>query len=41
MLVKQTTKGGFTQKVGGIHSIEAGSISLATKGSTGITAGGA
>jgi hypothetical protein len=36
-----TTKGGFTQKVGGIHSIEAGSISLATKGSTGITAGGA
>ena len=36
-----TTKGGFTQKVGGIHSIEAGSVSLATKGSTGITAGGA
>ena len=36
-----TVKGGFTQKVGGIHSIEAGSVSLATKGSTGITAGGA
>ena len=36
-----TTKGGFTQKVGGMHSIEAGSVSLATKGSTGITAGGA
>ena len=35
-----TVKGGFTQKVGGIHSLEAGSISLATKGSTGITAGG-
>jgi len=36
-----TIKGGFTQKVGGIHSVEAGSVSLATKGSTGITAGGA
>jgi len=36
-----TTKGGYTQKVGGIHSMEAGSISLATKGSTGITSGGA
>jgi len=36
-----TVKGGFTQKVGGIHSLEAGSISLATKGSTGITTGGA
>ena len=34
-------KGGFTQKVGGLHSLEAGSISLATKGSTGITSGGA
>ena len=36
-----TIKGGFTQKVGGIHSMESGSISLASKGSTGITAGGA
>ena len=36
-----TVKGGFTQKVGGIYSLETGSISLATKGSTGITAGGA
>ena len=36
-----TIKGGFTQRVGGLHSLEAGSISLATKGSTGITAGGA
>ena len=36
-----TVKGGFTQKVGGIHSMEASSISLATKGSTGITSGGA
>ena len=36
-----TIKGGFTQKVGGILSMEVGSSSLATKGSTGITAGGA
>ena len=36
-----TIKGGYTQKVGGMHSMEAGSISLATKGSTGITSGGA
>ena len=35
-----TVKGGFTQKTGGIHSIESGSASIATKGSTGITAGG-
>jgi hypothetical protein len=35
-----TIKGGFTQKVGGIHSVEVGSSSLATKGSAGITAGG-
>jgi len=35
-----TTKGGFTQKTGGLHSLEAGSISLATKGATGITTGG-
>ena len=35
-----TVKGGYTQKTGGIHSLEAGSISLATKGATGITAGG-
>ena len=34
-------KGGFTQKVGGIHSLEAGSSSIATKGSVGITSGGA
>ena len=33
-------KGGFTQKTGGLHSMEAGSISLATKGATGITTGG-
>ena len=35
-----TIKGGFTQKVGGIHSMEVGSSSIATKGSAGITAGG-
>ena len=35
-----TVKGGYTQKTGGIHSLEAGSISLATKGATGITTGG-
>ena len=35
-----TIKGGYTQKVGGIHSVEVGSSSLATKGSAGITAGG-
>ena len=35
-----TVKGGFTQKVGGIHSMEVGSSSIATKGSAGITAGG-
>jgi len=36
-----TIKGGYTQKVGGIHSLEVGSSSLATKGSAGISAGGA
>ena len=36
-----TIKGGYTQKVGGIHSMEVGSSSLATKGSAGISAGGA
>ena len=35
-----TIKGGYTQKIGGIHSVEAGSVSLATKGAAGITAGG-
>jgi hypothetical protein len=34
-------KGGFTQKVGGIHSMEVGSSSVAAKGSVGITSGGA
>ena len=34
-------KGGFTQKVGGIHSMEVGLSSIATKGSAGISAGGA
>ena len=36
-----TIKGGYTQKVGGIHSMEVGSSSFAAKGSVGITAGGA
>ena len=35
-----TKRGGFTQEIGGLYSLESGSFALTTRGSTGITSGG-
>lgn len=35
-----TIKGGFTQEVGGLYSLESGSLALTTRASAGITTGG-
>jgi hypothetical protein len=34
-------RGGFTQEIGGLYSVETGSTALSSRGSTGITSGGA
>ena len=35
-----TKRGGFTQEIGGLYSLESGSFALTSRGSTGITSGG-